>query len=203
MIAGPAGSALSGSVLVLNKFYSAIHVLGVPKAFCLLCKGAAEVVDVDRDQFASYDFCAWLELCELRSELGEAGSCEDWVRAVNFSVQVPRIIRLVRYDRMPRNAVKFNRRNVFLRDDHMCQYCGKSFGHSGLSLDHVMPRSRGGETSWENIVAACLKCNVKKGGRTPQEAGMRLRNHPSKPRRNPALTRQLSLQKYAAWRRFV
>jgi 5-methylcytosine-specific restriction endonuclease McrA len=104
---------------------------------------------------------------------------------------------------VPRNVVKFNRRNVFLRDENQCQYCGKKFGTNHLSLDHVIPRSRGGPSTWDNIVCACLKCNVRKGGRTPQEAGMRLYRLPSKPSRSPSLAHQLSSRKYAAWRNFL
>jgi 5-methylcytosine-specific restriction endonuclease McrA len=202
MIAGKS-SALNANVLVLNKYYSAIHVLTARKAFCLLCKGAAEVVNVEDGAFMTYDFDGWLEQSELRQELNDVDPDDEYVQAVNFTIQVPRIIRLIRYDRIPRNIVKFNRRNVFLRDNHQCQYCGETFPHSSLSLDHVMPRSRGGETSWENIVSACLKCNVRKGGRTPQEANMSLTSRPSKPVRNPALDRQLAQRKYESWKTFL
>jgi len=202
MIAGQS-TALNSNVLVLNKFYSPIHVLSARKAFCLLCKNAAEVVNVENDAYMVYDFEGWVEQSQIREELNDYNDEDEWVRSVNFVVQVPRIIRLTNYDRIPRNIVKFNRKNVFLRDNHQCQYCGETFPYSSLSLDHVMPRSRGGETSWENIVSACLKCNVRKGGRTPNEASMKLTSRPSKPARNPALDRQLSQQKYASWRRFL
>lgn len=202
MISGQA-SALNANVLVLNKYYSAIHVLSARKAFCLLCKGAAEVVSVEDEAYMTYDFDAWLEQSELRQELNDFDSDDECVQAVNFTILVPRIIRLTHYDRIPRNIVKFNRKNVFLRDNHQCQYCGNTFPHNSLSLDHVMPRSRGGETSWENIVSACLKCNVRKGGRTPTEANMNLTTRPSKPVRNPALDRQLAQRKYASWKKFL
>lgn len=196
-------NALAGNVLVLNKFYSAIHVLSVRKSFCLLSKGSAEVVSVENEAFRGYDFSEWIEQSILKIELEAIHPDDDWIQSVNFMVQVPRIIRLVNYDRMPRHVVKFNRRNIFLRDEHECQYCGQRFGQSHLSLDHVIPRSRGGEMTWENIVSACLKCNVRKGGRTPQEAGMTLRQNPSKPPRNPALEMQLAKRKYACWKKFL
>ena len=104
---------------------------------------------------------------------------------MRFELAVPRIIRLLFYDRLPRQAVKFNRRNIFARDRNRCQYCGKRFPTSELSLDHVVPRSRGGEATWENIVCCCVKCNVRKGGRTPEEAGMKLITEPVKPKRSP------------------
>jgi len=196
-------SAMQVSVLVLNRNYMAVHVLSVQRAFCLLWKGSAEVVSVENDQYMSYDFDGWREISELKTELNERDDTDDWIRSVNFEIQVPRIIRLLSYDRVPRNTVKFNRRNIFLRDGHCCQYCEQRFPRQELSLDHVMPRSRGGEDSWENIVCACLTCNVNKGGRTPHEAGMRLKRPPVKPKRSPLLSRQITLRKYESWGKFV
>jgi 5-methylcytosine-specific restriction endonuclease McrA len=113
------------------------------------------------------------------------------------------VIRLVGCDRSPRQGLRFNRRNVFARDGNLCQYCGSHFPLSELSLDHVVPRSRGGLTSWENIVCACVACNVRKGGRTPQEARMQLIRQPAKPKRSPMLTIKLGNPKYASWKSFV
>jgi 5-methylcytosine-specific restriction endonuclease McrA len=124
-------------------------------------------------------------------------------RAVSFEIQVPRIIRLLSYDRLPRNTVKCNRRNISLRGENCCQYCQKQFPRQQLSLDHIRPRSRGGADSWENIVCACRKCNVRQGGRTPHEAGMTLMRPPGKPRRSPLISRQLTNQKYAVWHLFL
>lgn len=202
--ASPEGSpALHASVLALNRNFVAVHVVSVRRAFCLLCKELAEVIHVEDGRYQSFDFGGWRELSELRTALGERDEHEDWIRAVHFEIQVPRVVRLLRYDRLPRNTVKFNRRNVFLRDGHRCQYCGKRCSTGRLSLDHVVPRSRGGADSWENIVCACLTCNVRKGGRTPLEAGMRLLRLPVKPARSPLLNRQLGLRKYSAWRSFL
>jgi len=202
------GLAIHSNVLALNRLYLAIHVISVRRAFCLLWKGLAEVINVEDDTYIAYDFESWREICEFkqafRRETGDAGDeHEDWIHAVNFRIQVPRVVRLLNYDRVPRNVVKFNRRNVFLRDENRCQYCSRKFGTHDLSLDHVLPRSRGGETNWENIVSACLRCNVRKGGRTPQEAGMRLFREPIQPKRSPVLVHQLSTQKYSCWQKFV
>lgn len=191
------------SVLALNRNFAAIHVFSVQRAFCLLCKGAAEVIDFDGGHYMSYNFDGWCENSQLKQSLEASDDTEDWIRAVNFEIQVPRIIRLLSYDRIPRNTVKFNRRNIFLRDENCCQYCQKRFPRQQLSLDHIHPRSRGGGDSWENIVCACLKCNVRKGGRTPQEAGMALMKPPVKPKRSPLISRQLSNQKYASWNMFL
>lgn len=196
-------SALQLSVLALNRNYMAVHIISVRRAFCLLFKELAEVVSVEQGRYLSYSFDGWRETSELKSALDEREDDEDWIQAVNFEIEAPRVIRLLRYDRVPNNSVKFNRRNVFLRDGHRCQYCGRRYSSTRLSLDHVLPRSRGGEDTWENIVCACLTCNVRKGHRTPTEAGMSLIQPPVKPRRNPVLSRHLNLRKYAAWHCFL
>lgn len=195
--------ALQSNVLTLNRLYLAIHVVSARRAFCLLWKGMAEVIYVEDGAYMAYDFETWRELSELKIDLDEKQETEEWVQAVNFAVQVPRVIRLLHYDRVPRNAIKFSRRNIFLRDQNRCQYCGNRFSAHKLSLDHVIPRSRGGQTTWENVVCACLRCNVRKGGRTPQEAGMTLYRRPTKPKRNPILFHQLSTPKYASWKTFL
>ena len=196
-------SPLGCSVLALNRMYMAVHVVPVRRAFCLLCKGTAEVVSVENGSWMAYDFGSWLEISELRAAMGEFDEHEDWIRSVSFDVQVPRVIRLLKYDRVPRNSVKFTRRNVFLRDDYTCQYCHKRFTVSNLSLDHVVPRSQSGKSTWDNIVTACLTCNVKKGGRTPEQARMFLKRQPSKPRQNPVLAHQMKSPVYECWRSFL
>ncbi len=197
-------SAMQASVLALNRHYTPVHIFSAPRVFCLLCKGLAEVVHVDEDgNFLSLNFEEWREHSQLKIELEIRDGTEDWIQAVNFQIEVPRVIRLLRYERVPRNTVKFNRRNVFLRDEHRCQYCGRRFSVQRLSIDHVMPSSRGGTDTWENVVCACLTCNVRKGGRTPFEANMRLLSDPVKPKRNPLVSRQLMLRKYHAWKAFI
>lgn len=198
-----APSAIHASVLALNRQYAPVHVVSARRAFCLLYKGLAEVISVEDGTYQSYDFDGWLEASLMRLEFGDFCEHRDWIRAVNFEIQIPRVVRLIRYERMPRNSVKFNRRNIFLRDDYLCQYCGRKYGTHRLSLDHVMPKSRGGPTTWENIVCCCLDCNVRKGGRTPHEAGMKLMRAPKKPARNPLLFQHLQSQKYASWKPFL
>lgn len=195
--------AMQGAVLALNRNYQPVQVISVRRAFCLLYKELAEVIHIDDGYYASYDFESWREAGEIKSMLGERDDTDDWIRTVRFEVRVPRIVRLLRYERLPKNSVKFNRRNIFLRDEHRCQYCGERFPTHRLSLDHVLPRSRGGPTTWENIVCACLECNVRKGGRTPGEARMKLMRIPSKPHRNPLLVRQLDDHRYRSWHNFL
>lgn len=194
--------ALDASVLVLNKTFMAVHVISVRRAFCLLCKDLAEVVSLEEGAFATYDFQTWAELSELRAKLGVRDD-DDWVRTPTSAIQAPRVIRLLGYDRVPKQTVKFNRRNIFARDNNQCQFCGKRFATSELSLDHVVPRSQGGQSSWENIVCACIDCNVRKGGRTPKQAHMSLIRKPEKPKRSPLLNLKLTSKKYQSWRTFL
>ncbi|MBX3415506.1 MAG: HNH endonuclease [Pirellulales bacterium] len=197
----PALDPLGASVLVLNRLYVAVHVINVRRAFSLLFRELAEVIHLEDGQYANYDFESWREISELRAEFKEPD--QDWVRSVNFEIQVPRVIRLLSYERLPKQVIRFNRRNIFARDGNRCQYCGRRFPMSELSLDHVMPRSRGGDTSWENIVCSCVKCNVRKGGRTPHEANMKLVRPPVKPKRSPLLTLKLGNPKYESWKSFL
>lgn len=195
------GRALNASVLVLNRHFQAVRVITARHSFVLLFREVAEVIDIEDGQFNNYDFTSWCELSRMRMECRNPH--DDWVRAVNFDIQVPRILRLVRFDRQHAMTLRLNRRNLFARDDHRCQYCGQVLPANQLSLDHVLPRSRGGETSWENIVASCVKCNTKKGGRTPQEARMKLANVPARPSNNPLLTLKLGNPKYESWKSFL
>lgn len=206
--AEPSG-ALSSSVLVLNRSFMAIHVVSVRRAFGMLYRELAEVIDLEDGHYGNYDFESWLLMSDVRSEgirSGEfAGKLEhtDWIHSVNFTVQVPRVIRLYRFDRVPKHSLRFNRRNLFARDGHSCQYCGDAKPLSQLSVDHVVPRSRGGPTSWENTVCCCRACNTTKGSRTPKEARMKLLSEPKKPRFNPLLARKLDNPKYECWRSFL
>jgi len=199
-------ASLNASVLVLNRQYMAIHVIDVRRAFTLLLRELAEVIHIEDGRYANYDFASWREISELKSqfeELAEDDPHADWVRSVNFSIQAPRVLRLLHFDRVPKQRVRLNRRNLFARDGNYCQYCGKTFVTSELSVDHVVPSCRGGQTTWENVVCACVRCNVRKGGRTPSEAGMKLIRKPVRPKRSPLLSVKLSHPKYASWRGFV
>ena len=196
-----ASQALDASVLVLNKGYLAVHVIPARRAFCLLFKDLAEVVTLDDGRYLSFNFASWREASEARAQFRDPD--DEFVRTVQFQIQVPRVIRLLTYDRYPRPKVKFNRRNIFARDNNRCQYCGKRFPTTELSLDHLMPRSRGGPATWENIVCACVKCNVRKGGRTPREANMNLICEPVRPKTSPWLGLKLKNRKYRCWRSFL
>jgi 5-methylcytosine-specific restriction endonuclease McrA len=194
-------SGLDAKVLVLNRYFSAIRVIDARRAFVLLAKEIAEVVAVEDGSYVSYPFATWTELSEFRREF-EAND-HDWVRTSRITIAVPKIVRVLGYDRLPREAVKLNRRNIYARDSNRCQYCGRSFPTKELTLDHIKPRVQGGGNSWTNLVCACVKCNARKGGRTPEQAGMRLIRIPVKPKRNPAISLRLGSPKYESWKTFL
>jgi 5-methylcytosine-specific restriction endonuclease McrA len=114
---------------------------------------------------------------------------------------VPEVICLTRFDRLPSTAVTFSRRNVARRDHQTCQYCGAQPGWESITVDHVVPRSRGGTSSWTNCVAACVACNARKADRTPEQAGMKLRRRPARPDWKPLYAARAA--RVESWARFL
>ena len=194
-------SGLSCNVLVLNRLYMPIRVTSARRAFAMLIKEMAEVISVENNCYLAYNIEGWLEISVLKAQYERES--HDFVRTVRYEIAVPRIIRLLGYDRLPKQDVKLTRRNIYARDNSLCQYCGKKFTTNELSLDHVIPRSRGGKTTWENLVCACVYCNAKKGGRTPAQASMHLSRTPQKPKRNPVINIRLGSDKYSSWKHFL
>jgi 5-methylcytosine-specific restriction endonuclease McrA len=192
------GSGLNANVLVLNKLYHPIHVTSARRAFVLLYKNDAEVIALSGERLMGFDFSAWLEHAR-----GAGADDDDFVATVSMSVRVPRIVRLLDYERFPVGRVNFSRRNVLARDEYRCQYCGHRGPARELTLDHVVPRSRGGKHCWTNVVAACYRCNDRKGRLTPREANMHLLREPVAPKRSPEIKRKLEEKKYTIWRMFL
>jgi 5-methylcytosine-specific restriction endonuclease McrA len=188
---------LDRQVLVLNRLWQAINVCSVRRAFTLLCAGHAQVVDADEDRnFFTHDFASWRDLSEREPE-------DEMVHTISFKIRVPRVIVLLLFDRMPKKEVKFTRANIFERDKCTCQYCGLHFERRDLNLDHVIPRDRGGLTSWENIVCSCIPCNTRKGNRLPHQAGMRLIKKPERPKWRPFLHITFDSKVHESWRHFI
>ncbi|MBN1911909.1 MAG: HNH endonuclease [Pirellulales bacterium] len=177
--------------LVLNRNWQPVRVATVARALVLVWNGSARVVDPS--DYQTYDWADW---ARLRPRDGEA--C---VQAVRFRLRVPEVIALRGYDRLPQAAVTFSRRNVFKRDRFACQYCGRQPGSEELTIDHVVPRSQGGQSNWENCVLACMDCNRRKADRTPQQAGMRLRRVPVQPTWRPLYAAHDV--RIASWSKFV
>ena len=183
---------LSTSVLVLNRNYFPVHVTTVRRAFCMLYQGIAKAID---GQYKTFDFQSWVEL--------SAAAHDDTIGIIGRVIRVPRVIILVAYEHLPKRGVRFSRINILLRDHHTCQYCGRKMQRNKLNLDHVIPRSKGGLTTWENVVTSCHDCNRRKGGRTPQEANMRLVQKPFKPASVPFFDITQYSLRYEAWKPFV
>jgi len=160
--------------LVINKNFYAIHVIDWKRAISLLYQGHADAVD---ENFRQYSFDDWVELSAMMKE-----HPNGFVHSVKLKIAVPEIIKLTKYNKLPKREVKFTRRNIYSHYKYLCCYCGKKFNTSQLNLDHVIPKSRGGKTNWSNIVTTCIDCNTRKRNLTPEEARMRLLVKPSKPK---------------------
>ncbi len=186
---------LSLPTLVLNQQWRPVHVTSVARSLILLWNDAARVVDPYEYRLFSWD--EWAERTPV------AGA--PCIRSARLRLAVPEIITLARYDRLPSTAVTFSRRNVAKRDHYVCQYCGAQPGAELITIDHVLPRSLGGISAWTNCVAACEACNAKKGNRTPEQAGMRLRRRPVRPDWKPLFAAHGHGQGHAAesWGRFL
>ncbi len=183
-------SVLNTKVLVLNRSYLPVHVTSVRRALSLLYQDVARAVDA---HYRTFDFASWADLA----------AHEDAIGLVGRAIRVPRVILLVAYDRVPRRHVRFSRYNIYARDQNRCQYCGRQFPRSELNLDHVIPRSRGGTSVWENVVCSCHRCNRIKGGRLPAEAGMRLIRQPFRPQWTPFMLETFSMRRYQEWMPFL
>ncbi len=166
---------LQRPTLVLNRNWQPVNVATVARALVLLWNESARVVDP-----ADYQTYTWEDWSRLRPHEGDR-----FIQALRFRLRVPEVVTLAGYDRLPTAAVTFSRRNIFKRDRFTCQYCGDQPGSEELTLDHVIPRARGGESRWDNCVLACIDCNKRKADRTPEQAGMRLRKQPVQPAWRP------------------
>lgn len=186
--------AIERPVLVLNRHWLAVHVCTVRRAVSLVYQSLARIVTED---YQTYDFESWRELSAAAREQ------ELLIRTPNYQLCVPKVIVLGRYNNSPPRKVRFNRRNIFLRDDYQCQYCGAHPKRDDLTIDHVIPRSRGGRSTWENVVLACTKCNTKKGDRLLNECGMTPLNKPKRPSWLSTLKIIPGPNERDTWERFV
>lgn len=168
--------AVDTRTLLLSQGYEPIKVISWQRALTLLTLGKVEVIE-------EYD---------------------QEVRGVSVVIKVPAVVRLLRAFRRHSKPVKFSRANIYARDHHRCQYCGAKCGLGELTYDHVVPRSKGGRTTWDNIVTCCYVCNRNKANRTPAEAGLRLRSQPMRPQWIAAVTIRLSTRSMPeAWRDYL
>ena len=189
----------SYQTLVLNRLWQAVNVIGVERAFSLLALDHAQVIYAEDGSFRVLDAAAWFE----HSKEAESAPGARVIRTVNQAVLVPSVLVLKGFDRILLQDLKFNRQNLLERDDYRCQYCGKSLPNKELNMDHVIPRDRGGGTSWENVVISCIRCNSKKSNRLPKEAGMRLLKEPKRPPRRPFVSSLYGKPVEKSWEYFL
>ncbi len=182
---------INSPVLVLNRYYQPVHVTSVKRAFGLLYLGVAKAID---SQYRLYEFADWAELSAANHEA---------ITTVSRTIRVPRVVVLYAYEYLPKGRVRFSRLNIYARDHDTCQYCAKTLPRAELNLDHVLPRSQGGKTSWENVVCSCVPCNLRKGGRTPEQARMRLLKKPVRPRWTPLFRGAARRVTYREWLPFL
>ena len=184
-------SALQRPTLVLNRNWQPVGVATVARSLVKVWNDTARIVDP-----ADYQQYTWDDWIQLSPEEGEPYVQTQWLR-----LRVPEVVTLMRYDRVPRNSVTFSRRNVFKRDKFTCQYCGCQPRNDELSIDHVIPRAQGGESTWENCVLACMECNRRKADRTPYQAGVALRKPPARPSWKPLYASHG--MRIDSWSRFI
>lgn len=163
-------SVLDEPVLVLNRGWQPVTFLPVKTAIVTAMRDMASCLDVENYLLLTFEEWAASTPADAR-----------WIQTAHEKIPAPEVIVLKRYGERPPRRVNFNRLNLARRDEFQCQYCGVGLGIQRVTIDHVLPRSRGGQNSWENCVAACAQCNARKADQTPQEARMPLRKQPAAP----------------------
>lgn len=195
---------LNSNVLVLDSGYSPVDITTVRKAFGMLFREIAHVVEVitnnEDKYYENYDLISWIDISEIKKELEDNF---EFINTPSKVVGIPRIIRLVDYyDGRPKR-VRLTRRNLFERDNYTCLYCDTKFSSIDLTIDHIIPRSKGGRTTWKNVATACLSCNSKKSDLTLKKAGMKLKHKPFIPTISASLHRKVKEDRYKSWEHFI
>ena len=193
------GTGLTYKVLVLNRLWQAVNIVGAQRAFSLLLQDHAQVIDTGDGSFQVMNAAEWLEL----SALEQPAAHEPYVQTVRLRVRVPKVLLLRSYDKLPMQEVRFTRDNLFERDRYRCQYCVNNFAEHELNMDHVIPRAKGGRTSWENIVTSCIPCNTRKANRLPHQASMHLMKKPERPRWRPFISSLIDQNYDSDWDHFI
>lgn len=168
-------------MLVLNRLWQAVNIIGVRRGFSLLCQGHANAILTADKQFRVMDIGEWVDYSLAHPTEGG----RDSIQTVRYPLRIPKVLLLKDYDRVPLKEVRFGKEAIFERDGHRCQYCGNVLPEHLLNLDHVIPRDMGGKTNWENVVTSCIECNTRKANRMPHQANMNTLRLPVRPKRRP------------------
>ena len=193
---------LNTPVLVLNRLWQPVNICAARRAVTLLFLGHAQVVHIDAEKnFLTHDVHSWSQVVEGVSDL-------QVLHSISLVIRVPTVIVLTSFDRLPRQEVKFTRQNVFERDSYTCQYCSQKPEVARLNLDHVIPREKGGRTTWENVVCSCIPCNTRKANKLPADVNMFPMREPRQPRWRPFLSSACSgggarRIHHESWRHFL
>lgn len=187
-------SSLQEPVLVLNRGWTYIAVATAAEAIKDLFTGVSTAVD--EETFAVYTFDDWVERGVKPGK--------PFIQTPKFRVEVPEVIVLSNFDKIPRKSIHYSKYHVYRRDRYTCQYCGSQLKREQLTIDHVLPRSQGGQTSWQNCVTCCGPCNAEKADRTPEQAGMKLRKAPAKPQWSIEMAvRRMNVKRKESWSKFI
>lgn len=182
---------VNAEVLVLNKHWTAIDIVNVKDCIGKIYNGTAKIVD---ETYALHDFQSWADISKNAED--------NFIQGVNLKFIVPQVIMKI-CGHFPRYAIKYSRKNIFARDGYRCAYCGKQFKSEDLSIEHIVPRSRGGKSTWENTITACLECNHRKGDKLLHECGMELKIVPHKPEFNNPGGGPNFRCKHKFWQKFI
>lgn len=187
------------TVLVLNRVWQPVNVVGAKRAFSILFQDHAQVIDPNQGDFRIYNGEQWIEHCIHKLPRPD----QAVMNTVKMALHIPKVLLLRSYDRVPVQEVKFSRQSVFERDGYRCQYSGRIYPPKMLNIDHVIPKDRGGRTTWENVVTSSIHCNTLKANRLPHEAGLKLIRKPAKPRTRPFISSLLGTQYDKSWSYFL
>jgi 5-methylcytosine-specific restriction endonuclease McrA len=190
-----ATAVLQRTALVLNRNWAPIQTTTVQEAISLVAKGSAFIIEPDT--YRTHDLLSWSDVSRAKARFEDA-----FIRSKRLALLAPEVILLAAYAGLGERSVVFSRRNLFKRDRYTCQYCGVQPGPEELTVDHVVPRSAGGTSTWENCVLACVNCNKRKADRTPERAGLVLRKKPRKPSWK-ALAQVPPRERRESWEKFL
>lgn len=181
------------SVLVLNKVWIPIHIVEWQKAMSLIIQESVRPLDND---LIAYDFEDWINFSNLTEEYPK-------INTVKYKIALPEIILLKNYDRLPLRDVKYSRMTLFERDNFKCCFCGKKFPKLELTVDHIIPRSKGGLTNWSNTVSACRKCNSIKADKSVEEVNFKMHYKPKKPKWVSPISKLSPDHPCKSWNKFL
>ena len=184
-------SVLKRPALVLNRNWQPVNVATVARVLTLVWNDTARVVCPE-----TYQLFDWSDWSDMRPVDGEPA-----VVSTRQLIRAPEVVALTRFDRLPKAHVAYSRRNIFKRDQHKCQYSDVRPRPAELTIDHVVPRAQGGQSTWENCVLACVECNHRKADRTPEQARMDLRKPAKRPNWSPAYSRHSI--RMDSWQKFI